>query len=91
MPAQDRFRGDQAMGWQRSGQPLDESGEDGAVRPVQDWSWVGPAEHSDLVTQHEQFNVLVGDGRASSKTSLSTCRKSRYNSRSDTTAIMPDR
>jgi hypothetical protein len=34
---------------------------------------------------------LVEDGRPSSKTSLSTCRKSRYSSRSDTTTIMPDR
>jgi hypothetical protein len=34
---------------------------------------------------------LVEDGRPSSKTSLSTCRKNRYNSRSDTTTIMPDR
>jgi hypothetical protein len=34
---------------------------------------------------------LVEDGRPSSKTSLSTCRKSRYSSRSDTAAIMPDR
>ena len=33
---------------------------------------------------------LVEDGRPSSKTSLSTCRKSRYSSRSDTATIMPD-
>jgi hypothetical protein len=33
---------------------------------------------------------LVEDGRPSSKTSLSTCRKSSYSSRSDTTTIMPD-
>ncbi len=34
---------------------------------------------------------LVEDGRPSSTTSLSACRKTRHNSRSDTAAIMPDR
>jgi putative transposase len=53
-------------------------------------SWVGAAEHGDLVTQHEQFDVLGGGRRPRSTTSLSTCRKSRYNSGSDTAAIMPD-
>ena len=63
MPAQDRVRGDQAMAAQCSGQPLDEGGEDGPVRPVQARSWVGAAEYGDLVPQHEQFDVL-GGGRA---------------------------
>jgi hypothetical protein len=60
MPAQDRVRGDQAMAAQCSGQPPDERGEHGPVRPVQPWSWVGAAEHGDLVAQHDQFNVLGG-------------------------------
>jgi hypothetical protein len=34
MPAQDRVRGDQAMATQRSGQPLNEGGEDRPVCPV---------------------------------------------------------
>ena len=63
VPAQDRVRGDQAMGSQCSGQSLDEGGEDGPVRPVQGWSLVGAAEHGDLVAQHEEFDVL-GGGRA---------------------------
>ena len=63
MPAQDRVRGDQAMAAQCSGQPPDEGGEHGPVRPVQPWSWVGAAEYGDLVPQHEQFDVL-GGGRA---------------------------
>ena len=63
MPAQDRVRGDQAMATQRSGQPPDEGGEHGPVCPVQAWSWVGAAEHGDLVPQHEELDVL-GGGRA---------------------------
>ena len=63
MPAQDRVRGDQAMATQRSGQPPDEGGEDGPVRPVHAWSRVGAAEHGDLVPQHEELDVL-GGGRA---------------------------
>jgi hypothetical protein len=53
VPAQDRVRGDQAMGSQCSGLSLDEGGEHGPVRPVQAWSWVGAAEHGDFVAQHE--------------------------------------
>ena len=49
MPAQDRVGGDQAMATQCSGQPPDEGGEDGPVRPVQAWSWVGAAQDGDLV------------------------------------------
>ena len=63
MPAQDRVRGDQAMATQCSGQPPDEGGEDGPVRPVQAWSWVGAAQDGDLVAQHEELDVL-GGGRA---------------------------
>ena len=63
MPAQDRARGDQAMAAQRSRQPPDEGGEHGPVRPVQARSWVGAAEHRDLVPQHQQLDVL-GGGRA---------------------------
>jgi hypothetical protein len=63
MPAQDRARGDQAMATQRSGQPRDESGQHGPVRPVHAWSWVGTAQHGDLMTQYEEFDVL-GGGRA---------------------------
>ena len=63
MPAQDRVRGDQAMATQCSGQPPDEGGEHGSVRPVQAWSWVGAAQDGDLVAQHEELDVL-GGGRA---------------------------
>ena len=46
MPAQDRVRADQAVAAQRSGQPPDQCGEHGPVRPVQAWSGVGAAEYS---------------------------------------------
>ena len=63
MPAQDRVRGDQAMATQCSGQPPDEGGEHGPVRPVHARSWVGAAQDGDLVAQHEELDVL-GGGRA---------------------------
>jgi hypothetical protein len=37
------------MATQRSGQPLDEGGEDGPVRPVHGVVSVGAAEYGDLV------------------------------------------
>ena len=55
----------------------DQCGEHGPVRPVQAWSGAGAAQDGDLVPQHEQFDVLGGGRGPSSKTSLSTCRKSR--------------
>ena len=63
MPAQDRVRGDQAMATQCSGQPSDEGGEHGPVRPLQTRCGVGAAQHRDLVAQHEQLDILRG-GRA---------------------------
>jgi hypothetical protein len=63
MPAQDRVRPDQTMGSQCSGQPSDERGEHGSVRPVQAWPGVGAAQDGDLVPKHEELDVL-GGGRA---------------------------
>ena len=63
MPAQDGVRGDQAMATQCSRQPPDERGEHGPVRPLQAGSGVGAAQHGDLVSQHEELDVL-GGGRA---------------------------
>ena len=51
------------MARQALGQPPDEGGEDGPVRPVQAWSRVGAAEHRDLMPQNEELDVL-GAGRA---------------------------
>ena len=63
MPAQDRVWCDQALATQRSGQPLDEGGEDRPVCPVHARSWVGAAQDGYLVPEHEEFDVL-GGGRA---------------------------
>jgi hypothetical protein len=70
VPAQDGARGDQAVAPKCSGQPPDQGGEHGSVRPVQAWSRVGVAEHGDLVPEHgdlvpehEELDVLAG-GRA---------------------------
>ena len=60
MPTQDGVRSDQAMATQRSGQPPHESGEHGPVRPVHARTWVGAAQHGDLVAQHEELNILGG-------------------------------
>jgi hypothetical protein len=37
------------MATQCLGQPLDEGGEHGPVRPVQAWSWVAAAQDGDVV------------------------------------------
>jgi hypothetical protein len=60
MPGQDRVRGDPAMATQCSGQPSDEGGEHGPVRPLQTRGGVGAAQHRDLVAQHEQLDILRG-------------------------------
>ena len=60
MPAQDGVGGDQAMAPQRSGQPSDEGGEHGPVRPLQTRCGVGAAHHRNLVAQHEQLDILRG-------------------------------
>ena len=38
--------------------PPHERGEHGPVRPIQARSWVGTAQNSDLVAQHEELDVL---------------------------------
>ena len=63
MPAQDRVGGDEAVATQCAGQPPHEGGEHGPVRPVQARTRVGATQHRNLVTQHEELDVL-GGGRA---------------------------
>jgi hypothetical protein len=46
-----------------AGEPLNERGEHGPVRPVQARSRVGTAQDGDLVLQHEKLDALAG-GRA---------------------------
>ena len=64
MPAQDRVRSDQAMATQRFGQPRDEGGEHGPVRPIQARSRVSATQDGDLVAQHEELDILGGGGTA---------------------------
>jgi hypothetical protein len=52
------------MAMQRSGQPPDERGEHGPVRPLQVGSGVGTAQDGDLVAQHEDLDVLGAGGAA---------------------------
>lgn len=68
MPAQDRARGDQSMDPQHPGQSSDQRGEHRSIGPVHPGLGVGPAQHGDFMTQHQQFDVL-GRRRASSNSS----------------------
>ena len=67
VPPQDRGGGDQAMPAQSRREASDQRGEHGSVGPVQARPRVGSAEHSDLVAQDEQLDVLgrrcVGEQR----------------------------
>ena len=58
MPTQDGAWSDQTMARQAAGQPSDEGGEHGLVRPVHMWSRVDSPKDSDLMTQHEQLHRL---------------------------------
>ena len=49
VPAQNGSRSNKAVAAQLRRQPSDEGGEDGPVRPVQAWSWVGTAKYRDLM------------------------------------------
>ena len=60
MPPQDSAGGDQSVHPQPPRQEPDQRGEDCAVGPVQPGPRMGPAQHDDLVPQHEQLGVLGG-------------------------------
>ena len=60
MPAQDGAGGDQPVHPQPHGQEPDQRGEDRPVGPVHPGPGMGPAQHGDLVPQHEQLGVLGG-------------------------------
>ena len=94
MPTQDRVRSDETVTTQCAGQPPHERGEHGPVRPIQARTRVGATQDGDLVTQHEELDVL-GGGRATQQQDQpehlpedQICRKIRYDSRSDT-AVAP--
>jgi hypothetical protein len=58
VPAQDGTGGDQPVCSQPCRQEPGQRGEDRAVCPVEPWPRIGPAQHGDLVPQHEQLGVL---------------------------------
>ena len=58
VPPQDGAGGDQPAHSRPCRQQPDQCGEDRAVGPVQPGAWIGPAQHGDLVPQHEQLRVL---------------------------------
>ena len=60
VPAQDGAGGDQPVHPQPWRQEPDQRGEDRAVGPVEPGPRIGPAQHGDLVPQHEQLGVLGG-------------------------------
>ena len=67
--------GNRAVALQPCRQAPDEGGEDGPVGPVQAWSWVGTAEHGDLMPQHEHLDVLGRGGAAQQQDQSSMCWK----------------
>jgi hypothetical protein len=60
VPPQDSAGGDQPVHPQPPRQEPDQRGEDDTISPVQSGPRMGPAQHGDLVPQHEQFGVLGG-------------------------------
>jgi len=64
VPPQDGTWGDQPVNPQPWRQVLDQRGEDGAVGPVQPGPRTRPAQHGDLMPQHEQLRILGCGGPA---------------------------
>ena len=91
VPAQNGVRSDQAVAPKCSGQPPDQGGEHGTVRPVQAWSRVGAAEHRDFMPQDEQLDVLGGGRPAHQQDQSEHPLEDQIEQRSDTAAIMPNR
>jgi hypothetical protein len=60
VPAQHSNQGDQPVHPQPCRQKPDQRGEGRPAGPVEPGSWVGAAQHGDLVPQHEQLGVLGG-------------------------------
>jgi hypothetical protein len=58
MPSQNGARCDQPVCLQPSGQLPDQRGQHRPVGPVQPRPRITPAQHGDLVPQHQQFRVL---------------------------------
>jgi hypothetical protein len=76
---------------QCAGQPPHERGEHGPVRPIQARTRVGATQHGDLVTQHEELDIL-GGGRADHQQDQSEyVRKDQVQQPQRHVGIMPTR
>ncbi|MEU4769781.1 hypothetical protein AB0H12_41835 [Actinosynnema sp. NPDC023794] len=64
VPSQDGSRCHQPVLTQPSGESANQRGEHRAIGPVQRRARVGPAQHGDLVPQHQQLDVLNRGGPA---------------------------
>jgi hypothetical protein len=62
VPAQQGSGRHQPQLAQRGGQQPAQCAKHGAVGPGQRWAGVGAAQHGDLVTQHQDLDVLGGVG-----------------------------
>jgi hypothetical protein len=60
VPAQDGAGADQPLRSQPSRQEPDQRSHHRPVGPVQPGPWMGPAQHSDLMPQHQELGVLGG-------------------------------
>jgi len=60
VPSQDGARGDQPVRSQPPRQEPDQRGHHCPVGPVQPGPWMGPAQHADLMPQHQDLGVLGG-------------------------------
>ena len=79
------------MTTQCAGQPPHERGEHGPVRPIQARTRVGATQDGDLVTQHEELDVL-GGGRAAHQQDQSEYeRKDQVQQSQRHVGIMPTR
>jgi hypothetical protein len=64
VPSQDGAWCHQSVLAQQPGEPARQRGEHRAIGPLQPRARIGPAQHGDLVPQHQQFDVLGRRGPA---------------------------
>jgi hypothetical protein len=91
MPTQDRVRSDETVTTQCAGQPPHERGEHGPVRPIQARTRLGATQDGDLVTQHEELDVLGGGRAAHQQDQSEYVRKDQVQQPQRHVGIMPTR
>ena len=91
MPTQDRVRSDETVTTQCAGQPPHERGEHGPVRPIQARTRLGATQDGDLVTQHEELDVLGGGRAAHQQDQSEHVQKDQVQQSQRHVGIMPTR